>query len=85
MRTRRTRTLGVKQLFFAAFGLATLFVFYVYEAPFLDPHSPAWQHVAGVKWWLLPHATAGTVALLLAPFQFSARLRRRSTGGRQPR
>jgi uncharacterized membrane protein len=31
-----------------------------------------------VKWWLLPHAVAGATALLLAPFQFSAKLRRRS-------
>jgi uncharacterized membrane protein len=66
-----------KHVFFVAFGLATLFVFYVYETPFLDPHSPVWQHVEPVKWWLLPHAVAGTTALLLAPFQFSARLRSR--------
>jgi uncharacterized membrane protein len=67
-----------KHVFFAAFGLMTLFVFYLYETPFLDPQSPVWQHVEPVKWLLLPHAVAGTVALLLAPFQFSARLRRRS-------
>lgn len=67
-----------KHVFFAAFGLMTLFVFYVYETPFLDPASPVWQHVEPVKLWLLPHAVAGATALLLAPFQFSARLRRRS-------
>ena len=67
-----------KHVFFAAFGLMTLFVFYLYETPFLDPQSPVWQHVEPVKWLLLPHAVAGTIALLLAPFQFSARLRRRS-------
>jgi uncharacterized membrane protein len=67
-----------KHVFFAAFGLMTLVVFYLYETPFLDSHSPVWQHVAPVKWLLLPHGVAGAVALLLAPFQFSARLRRRS-------
>jgi uncharacterized membrane protein len=67
-----------KHAFFVVFSLMTLFVFYVYETPFLDPHSPVWQRVEPVKWWLLPHALAGAVALLLAPFQFSARLRRRS-------
>lgn len=72
------RSLKVKHLFFAAFALLTLFVFYVYETPFLDSRSPVWQRVEPVKWWLLPHAFAGAVALLLAPFQFSARLRRRS-------
>ena len=72
-------TFRTKHVFFAVFGLLTLFVFYLYETPFLDPHSPVWQHVEPVKWMLLPHAVAGTVALLLAPFQFSARLRKRST------
>lgn len=67
-----------KHVFFAAFGLATLFVFYLYETPFLDSRSPVWQHVEPVKWLLLPHGVAGALALLLAPFQFSKRLRRRS-------
>lgn len=66
-----------KHVFFAAFGLLTLLVFYIYETPFLDAHSPVWQHVEPVKWLLLPHGVAGAIALLLAPFQFSARLRRR--------
>lgn len=66
-----------KHVFFAVFGLMTLFVFYLYETPFLDAHSPVWQHVEPVKWLLLPHGVAGAIALLLAPFQFSARLRRR--------
>ena len=70
-------TFRAKHIFFAAFGLMTLVVFYLYETPFLDPKSPVWQHVEPVKWLLLPHAVAGAVALLLAPFQFSARLRRR--------
>jgi uncharacterized membrane protein len=74
----RRRAFRAKHLFFAAFGLTTLFVFYRYETPFLDAHSPVWQHVEPVKWLLLPHGVAGAVALLLAPFQFSARLRKRS-------
>lgn len=72
------RSIKAKHVFFAVFGLLTLFVFYVYETPFLDSRSPVWQRVEPVKWWLLPHAFAGAVALLLAPFQFSAGLRRRS-------
>lgn len=66
-----------KHVFFAVFGLMTLLVFYLYETPFLDSSSPVWQHVEPVKWLLLIHGVAGAVALLLAPFQFSARLRRR--------
>jgi uncharacterized membrane protein len=69
-----------KHVFFAAFGLMTLFVFYLYETPFLDPQSPVWQHVEPAKWLLLFHGVAGAVALLLAPFQFSARLRGRNMG-----
>jgi uncharacterized membrane protein len=71
-------SIRTKHAFFAVFSLLTLFVFYVYETPFLDARSPVWQRVEPVKWWLLPHALAGAVALLLAPFQFSARLRRRN-------
>jgi uncharacterized membrane protein len=71
-------SIRTKYVFFGAFALLTLFVFYVYETPFLDPDSPVWAHVEPVKWLLLPHAVAGSVALLLAPFQFSARLRRRA-------
>lgn len=71
-------SLRAKHILFAVFALMTLFVFYVYETPFLDSRSPVWQRVEPVKWWLLPHAAAGAIALLLAPFQFSARLRRRS-------
>lgn len=67
-----------KHVLFAVFGLMTLFVFYLYETPFLDSRSPVWQHVEPVKWLLLPHGVAGALALLLAPFQFSARLRGRS-------
>jgi uncharacterized membrane protein len=72
------RAISAKRVFFAAFGLMTLFVFYVYETPFLDANSPVWQHVEPVKWLLLPHAVAGALALLLAPFQFSVRLRKRN-------
>lgn len=71
-------TFRTKHIFFVVFGLLTLFVFYVYETPFLDANSPVWQRVEPVKWWLLPHAAAGAVALLLAPFQFSTRLRQRN-------
>ncbi|HEV7858851.1 MAG TPA: DUF2306 domain-containing protein [Pyrinomonadaceae bacterium] len=71
-------TVRAKHVFFAAFGVMTLFVFYLYETPFLDSRSPVWQHVEPVKWLLLPHGLAGALALLLAPFQFSTRLRKRS-------
>jgi uncharacterized membrane protein len=77
--TRRSlMSFRAKHVFFAAFGLTTLVVLYLYETPFLDSRSPVWQHVEPVKWLLLPHGVAGALALLLAPFQFSKRLRQRS-------
>jgi uncharacterized membrane protein len=75
---RSLMTVRAKHVFFAAFGLMTLFVFYLYETPFLDSRSPVWQHVEPVKWLLLLHGPAGALALILAPFQFSTRLRKRS-------
>src|SRR5256714_14194072 len=74
---RRSRPVRAKHVFFALFGLMTLFVLYRYEVPLMDSHSPAWQHFAKVTWLLLPHGIGGALALLLAPFQFSDRLRRR--------
>jgi hypothetical protein len=32
-------TVRAKHVFFAAFGLMTLFVFYIYEVPFLDSRA----------------------------------------------
>jgi uncharacterized membrane protein len=78
MSTRRPRLVQSKHLFFAFFGLLTLFVIYRYEVSFLDSHSPVWEHFAKVTWWLLPHGLGGALALLLAPFQFSNRLRQRN-------
>ncbi|HEX8177914.1 MAG TPA: DUF2306 domain-containing protein [Pyrinomonadaceae bacterium] len=78
MSTHHPRSVQAKHIFFACFGLLTLFVFYRNELPLMHADSPAWQHFAQVKWWLLPHALGGALALLLAPFQFSNRLRQRS-------
>jgi uncharacterized membrane protein len=40
--------------------------------------DPEWKHIANFKWWLLPHGLAGATALVLGPFQFSERIRRRN-------
>jgi uncharacterized membrane protein len=75
--TRRSHSVRAKHVFFFLFGLLTLFVLYRYEVPLMDAHSPARQHFAKVTWMLVPHGIGGALALLLAPFQFSERLRRR--------
>ena len=71
--------LNSKRAFFLLFGLMALLVIYVFEVPLMNPNSPAWAHFAPKsRLWLLPHALGGTLALLLAPFQFSNRLRQRN-------
>jgi uncharacterized membrane protein len=45
----------------------------------VHPQDPVWQHYHPFRWWLLPHALAGSCALLLGPMQFSDRLRQRFT------
>ncbi len=45
----------------------------------VDSSHPVWQHYEPFKWWLLPHGIFGAIVLLLAPFQFSDRIRQRFT------
>jgi len=78
MSTNHTHSIQAKHIFFICFGLLTLFVIFHNELPLMDAQSPARQHFAKVTWWLLPHGIGGALALLLAPLQFSNRLRLRN-------
>jgi hypothetical protein len=49
------------------------------ESFLINNADPEWSHIATFKWFLLPHGLAAGCALLLAPFQFSERLRKRFT------
>jgi uncharacterized membrane protein len=55
------------------------YVLYHNEKFLVVPSDPFWQHIETFKWWLLPHGLFGACTLLLAPMQFSERLRRRFT------
>jgi uncharacterized membrane protein len=66
-----------KLAFFVIFGLLTVFVTYMKNARVFDPASEIAQHFAPVRWYLVPHAFFGTLAILLGAFQFSNRLRAR--------
>jgi uncharacterized membrane protein len=66
-----------KCLLFAAIGLMLAYVIPHDESFLVHPKDPVWQHFEPFKWWLLPHGIAGACALLLAPLQFSDRLRNR--------
>lgn len=67
----------LKLLFFAAFFALTIFVTYKKNARVLDPMSAIARHYAPAKWFLPVHAIFGILAMGLAAFQFSNRLRAR--------
>src|SRR5205814_5761725 len=68
-----------KYLLFGFIGLMVAYVLRHNEYFLIDSKAPVWQHYEPFKWWLLPHGVAGACALVLAPMQFSERLRRRFT------
>ena len=76
---QRSRWLRPKAAVFAAVGAMTLYVLYHNERFLIEPNNPLWRHYADIAFWLVPHAVAGTCALVLAPLQFSERLRKRFT------
>jgi uncharacterized membrane protein len=58
-------------------GLMLAYVLVHNESFLINAQDPQWQHIHPFRWYLLPHGLAGACALLLAPMQFSDRLRRR--------
>ena len=72
--TNRIRT---KYVAFGVIGLMLAYVLLHNERFIVDPDDPIWEHYQTFKWWLLPHGLLGACALLLAPMQFSDRLRAR--------
>jgi hypothetical protein len=71
--------LNAKYLVFTVIAMIMVYVLYHNERFLIEPANPIWQHYAPFKWWLLPHGIFGAVVILLAPLQFSDRLRRRYT------
>src|SRR5262245_33966543 len=72
--------LNAKHVAFSAIAVMLAYVLYHNERFLIEPTNPIWRHYAPFKWWLLPHGVFGAVVILLAPLQFSDRLRRRFTG-----
>ena len=68
-----------KNLLFACLALMAAYVIGHNEHFLIDPSDPFWRHIQTFKWWLLAHGVAGACALVLAPLQFSDRLRQRLT------
>lgn len=76
---QRAPWINAKNLAFAGIILMMAYVLRHNESFIIDRSDPNWDHIKSFKWWLLPHALAGACALILAPLQFSDRLRRRFT------
>ena len=74
-----TVRLNAKYVVFSGIAVMMAYVLYHNERFLIEPTNPIWQHYAHFKWWLLPHGIFGALVLLLAPLQFSDRLRRRFT------
>ena len=66
-----------KAVFFFAFFAATVFVTYLKDGRVFDPGSPIARHFAPAGWYLGIHALFAVVAMCVAAFQFSNRLRAR--------
>ncbi len=71
--------LNAKYVTFSVLAVMSLYVLYHNERFLIDPNHPVWQHYEPFKWWLLPHGIFGAIVLLVAPFQFSDRIRKRFT------
>lgn len=69
--------INAKHVVFSIIAIMMVYVIFHNERFVVEPDNPAWQHYAPFKWWLLPHAIAGTLMYLSAPLQFSERLRKR--------
>ena len=63
-----------KYVLFAVIAAMMLVVLYR-DRVVLNPQHWIWEHYRPFKWWLLPHAVTGGLALFLGPLQFSRRLR----------
>ena len=66
-----------KTLLFVGIGLLYAYVIVTTESFLWDKTSPEWTHIEPFKTILLPHGLVAALALLLGPFQFSERLRRK--------
>jgi Predicted membrane protein (DUF2306) len=66
-----------KNLVFAAIAAMMGYVLWHNERFLIEPLNPIWQHYRDLGVFLLVHGVAGGSALILAPMQFSERLRMR--------
>jgi len=66
---------NAKHALWIVFGLMTAFVILTRDRTLLDPHSFLRQRYAAIPLLMFLHGIPGAIALFIAPFQFSSRLR----------
>src|SRR5215813_2459811 len=64
-------------VFFVVFFALTFLAIYDKDARVFDPTSPLAQHFAPVKWYVIVHGFFAAIAMAVAAFQFSNRMRAR--------
>lgn len=72
---------SAKHAIFAMIAIMLVYVLFHNERFLVESDHPVWQRYEPYKWWLLLHGLAGIPVMLLAPMQFSDRLRQRFPGG----
>jgi uncharacterized membrane protein len=68
---------NAKLVFFVAFFALTALSVYDKDARVFDPASAIAQHFAPAKWYVIVHGFFAAIALVVAAFQFSNRMRAR--------
>jgi uncharacterized membrane protein len=76
---KSVKGLRIKNLVFAVIAAMMAYVLWHNERFLIEPMNPVWQHYQALGSFLLVHGVAGGSALILAPMQFSERLRTRFT------
>jgi Predicted membrane protein (DUF2306) len=66
----------MKRALWAVMAMMTISVIFYSEIPLLRQRGER-AYLSTIPWLIIPHATAGVLALLSGPLQFSTRLRRR--------
>ena len=73
----QSRSIQLKHVAFVVLALLGLLVLYQRELQLLHAGSFLRQRYVGIGWLIVPHGIFGALALFIAPFQFSSRLRQR--------
>lgn len=74
------KKVNAKHALFLVFAGMAVFVFVQRDLTLFDPASTLRMRYAVVPYWMLLHGIPATIALLVAPFQFSNRLRQKYLG-----